>query len=73
MGNIQLCRFLLSSTLDSFLEFYMMANPQRGGGTLDLSDGDDRMGVKLKTPKNPWGFLNPGRGSREKIFLTISK
>ena len=59
MGNIQLCRFLLSSTLDSFLEFYMMANPQRGGGTLDLSDGDDRMGVKLKTPKKSLGLPEP--------------
>ena len=38
MGNIQLCRFLLSKrqldSYDSFLEFYIMATPQRGGGTL---------------------------------------
>ena len=36
-----------------------MANPQRGGGTLDLSDGDDRMGVKLKTPKKSLGLTEP--------------
>ena len=67
MGNIQLRRFLLSSTLDSFLEFYIMANPQRGGGTLDLSDGDDRMGVKLKTPQKIPGAswtLDEGRGKK---------
>lgn len=42
-----------SLTLDSSLEFYIMANPQRGGGTLDLSDGDDRMGVKIETKTIP--------------------
>ena len=37
-----------------------------GGGIRISSDGDDRMGIKIKTPKNPQGFLqNPKKSHAE--------
>lgn len=35
----------------------LLSTPEVPGGILlILSDGDDRMGTKIKSQKNPWGF-----------------
>ena len=38
------------------------------GGTPSFKDGDDRMGAKIKTPKNPFGFQqNPKKSLDQKL------
>jgi len=45
----------------------------RGGGIFHVSsDGDDQMGAKIKTQKNPWGFQRNPKNPWNKINPTKS-
>ena len=52
-----------------FSTITFIVEPQGGGGVLQvLSDGDDRIGAKIKTQKNPLGFQqNPKKSLNQKF------